>query len=573
VPHELDLIFTLTGGLTAALVLGFLTQKLRLSPIVGYLLAGILVGPFTPGYVADQAIATQCAEIGVILLMFGVGLHFHLKDLLAVRSIALPGALIQITAATALGAGVTHFFDWTWTAGLLFGMAISVASTVVLTRVLADNRALHTPTGHIAIGWLIVEDLFTILVLVLLPAFFGAGPDAQHGTSGGLGFFTTAALALLKLLLLVGFALLAGQKLIPLLLGYIAETRSRELFTLAVLVLALGIAVGAAKLFGASMALGAFLAGMIVGQSDYSARAASEALPMRDAFAVLFFVSVGMLFNPAAVTHGWPLMLATLGIILVGKPAAALLYALLMKRPLRSALAIAVALGQIGEFSFILATLGSTMGLLPPEALNTLVVASVFSITLNPLLYQGIEPLARWLDRHKWVPDLTPPEVESPAISQEDSPPVLLIGYGPIGKTLAGILRDNGIGLSVVEMNLETVKQLQEAGIHAVYGDALQTDILRKAGIEKARGLILTASEIPAAGIIQTARELNPRLHILTRASYLKDSRELRKAGADAVFASEGEIALSMSAYLLEELGATDEQIARERERIRKRLF
>lgn len=571
-PHELDLIFTLTGGLTAALVLGFLTQKLRLSPIVGYLLAGIMVGPFTPGYVADQSIATQCAEIGVILLMFGVGLHFHLKDLLAVRRIALPGALVQIAAATALGAAVTHFFEWTWTAGILFGMAISVASTVVLTRVLADNRALHTPTGHIAIGWLIVEDLFTILVLVLLPAFFEGNPGAQHGT-GGPGFFTALAIALAKLLLLVGFALVAGQKLIPLLLGYVAETRSRELFTLAVLVLALGIAVGAAKFFGASMALGAFLAGMIVGQSDYSARAASEALPMRDAFAVLFFVSVGMLFNPSEVTHGWPLMLATLGIVLIGKPAAALLFALLMKRPLRSALAIAVALGQIGEFSFILATLGSSMGLLPPEALNTLVVASVFSITLNPLLYRGIEPLARWLDRRQWVPDLTPPEVEAPPAGPEDGHPVVLIGYGPVGRTLAGILRDNGISISVVEMNLETVKQLQEAGIHTVYGDAMQTEILKKAGVDKARSLIITASGLPAEGIIQIARELNPRLRILTRTSYLKDSRDLRKAGADAVFASEGEIALSMSAFLLEELGATSEQIARERERIRARLF
>ncbi len=393
-PHKIDLILTLTAGFTAALGLGFATQKLKLSPIVGYLLAGILVGPFTPGYVADNEIATQFAEIGVILLMFGVGLHFHLKDLLAVRKVAIPGALVQIAAATALGAIVTRMFGWSWTAGIVFGMAISVASTVVLTRVLADNRALHTPSGHIAIGWLIVEDLFTILVLVLLPALF-----ASSGDSGGSGVAMTFGWALLKLAALIGFALIAGQRIIPWFLGYVARTGSRDLFTLAVLVLALGIAVGSAKLFGASMALGAFLAGMIVGQSEFSARSASDALPMRDAFAVLFFVSVGMLFDPTKVGEGWPLMLATLGIVIIGKPLAALVVVMLFRRPLGSALSIAVALAQIGEFSFILAALGSELHILPPEATNALVVASVVSITLNPLLYKCIEPVVRWLER------------------------------------------------------------------------------------------------------------------------------------------------------------------------------
>ena len=377
-PHNIDLILTLTGGLTAALGLGFATQKLRLSPIVGYLLAGILVGPFTPGYVANKEIATQFAEIGVILLMFGVGLHFHLKDLLAVRKIAIPGAVVQIAAATALGAVVMRMIGWSWTAGIVFGMAISVASTVVLTRVLADNRALHTPTGHIAIGWLIVEDLFTILVLVLLPALFDTGEGSDSRS-----VIATFAWALIKLTALVGFALVAGQRIIPWLLGYIARTGSRDLFTLAVLVLALGIAVGSAQLFGASMALGAFLAGMIVGQSEFSARSASEALPMRDAFAVLFFVSVGMLFDPYKIAEDWPLILATLGIVIIGKPLAAILVVLLFRRPLRSALSIAVALAQIGEFSFILASLALGLNLLPPEATNALVVVSVVSITLN----------------------------------------------------------------------------------------------------------------------------------------------------------------------------------------------
>nr|WP_256200168.1 cation:proton antiporter [Verrucomicrobium spinosum] len=371
-PHNLDLILTLTGGLTAALALGFITQKLRLSPIVGYLLAGILVGPFTPGFVADNDIATQFAELGVILLMFGVGLHFHLKDLLAVRKVAIPGAVAQIAAATALGAIVTHFFGWSIEAGIVFGMAISVASTVVLTRVLSDNRALHTPSGHIAIGWLIVEDLFTILVLVLLPAIFGNPGDAQgagHGAEGG-NVWLTMGVAMFKLGLLCVFTLVAGQKIIPWFLGYVAKTGARDLFTLTVLVLALGIAVGSAKFFGASMALGAFLAGMVVGQSEFSGRAASEALPMRDAFAVLFFVSVGMLFDPGALKTGWPLMLATLGIVIIGKPLAALAVVLFFKKPLSSALSISVALAQIGEFSFILAALGTSMKILPPEATN-----------------------------------------------------------------------------------------------------------------------------------------------------------------------------------------------------------
>ncbi len=335
--HDIDLILTLTGGLTAALVLGFLAQKVKLSPIVGYLLAGVLVGPFTPGFVANGGIATQFAELGVILLMFGVGLHFHLKDLMAVRRIALPGAIVQIAAATALGVLATRFLGWSLGQGLVFGMAISVASTVLLTRVLADHKTLHTPVGHVAIGWLILEDLFTILVLVLLPAIQGAS-----STGGDAEVWWTLGIAILKLGALVAFTLIAGQRIIPWFLGYVARTGSRDLFTLAVLVLALGIAVGSAKFFGASMALGAFLAGMVVGQSEFSARAASDAMPMKDAFAVLFFVSVGMMFDPSAVAGSWQLTLATLGIVLIGKPLAALLVVLLFRKPLAFALSIAV---------------------------------------------------------------------------------------------------------------------------------------------------------------------------------------------------------------------------------------
>jgi CPA2 family monovalent cation:H+ antiporter-2 len=567
-PHKIDIILMLTAGLTAALGLGFVTQKLKLSPIVGYLLAGIVVGPFTPGYVADNEIATQFAEIGIILLMFGVGLHFHLKDLLAVRKIAIPGAIVQIAAATGLGAVIMHMFGWSWPAGTVFGMAISVASTVVLTRVLADNRALHTPSGHIAIGWLIVEDLFTILALVLLPALFASG-----GKSVGGGVAMTLGWALLKLAALIGFALIAGQRIIPWLLGYVARTGSRDLFTLAVLVLALGIAVGSAKLFGASMALGAFLAGMIVGQSEFSARSASDALPMRDAFAVLFFVSVGMLFDPTKLGEGWHLIVATLGIVIIGKPLAALAVVLLFGRPLRSALPIAVALAQIGEFSFILAALASELDVLPPEATNALVVTSVVSITLNPLLYKAIEPVTRWLEKAGIAVEAKPILIDEMPEIDDAAHRVIVVGYGPVGRTLSRILKDNGIQVVVVETNLQTVQDLRAKGESAVYGDASLREVLHHAGIEQADGLIIAASGVPADVVVKAARELNPGIRVLTRSNYLREAKKLREAGANVVFSSEGEVALSMTAFLMRQLGATDEQIDRERDRVRAELF
>lgn len=569
-PHNIDLILTLTGGLTAALLLGFLTQKLKLSPIVGYLLAGVIVGPHTPGFVANEEIATQSAEIGVILLMFGVGLHFHLKDLAAVRAVALPGAIVQICVATAMGTLAAKLFGWTWAGGIVFGIAISVASTVVLTRVLADNQDLHTPTGHIAVGWLIVEDLFTILVLVLLPAIFGG--SGETSTDGSI--WLTLGIALLKLAILIAFTFTVGQKLIPLLLGFVARTGSRELFTLSVLVLALGIAVGAAKFFGASMALGAFLAGMIVGQTKFSERAASEALPMRDAFAVLFFVSVGMLLNPKAIVDGWPVMLVTLGIVLIGKPIAALVVVRVLKQPWRVSLAISVALAQIGEFSFIVATLAISMKIIPAEAMNTLVVASVISITFNPLLYNGIDPFVNWLEARKLI---KPPQFKPHAAGAFEKDPsrdlAVVIGYGPVGRTVSRILLDNNVQPVVIELNLDTVLQLNAEGLQSIYGDASKAEILRSAKIEQAAGLIVSTSIPNAAAIIMAARELNPRIQILTRSMYLAESDSLRNAGANAIFSSEGEVALSMADFLMQQLGATDEQIGRERDRVRKDLF
>jgi CPA2 family monovalent cation:H+ antiporter-2 len=572
--HNLDLILTLTGGLTAALVLGYVTQRLGLSPIVGYLLAGTLVGPHTPGFVADSGMAEQLAEIGVILLMFGVGLQFHLEELLAVRRVAVPGAVLQSLVATALGWGVARAFGWDSTAGIVFGIALSVASTVVLIRVLADNRDLHTRTGHIAVGWLVVEDLFTVLVLVLLPSMLGSG--AQQAPLGW-----ALSLTALKVSGLVGFTALVGARVIPWLLDRVAATRSRELFTLTVLVLALGIAVGSSKVFGVSMALGAFLAGMVVGRSDYSLRAASDALPMRDAFAVLFFVSVGMLLDPGYVLEAPGLVLATLAVVLVGKPLVAFLVVRVMRYPFRVALAVSVALAQIGEFSFILAALGRDLGVLTIGAMNAVVTAAIVSIVLNPLMYRTIQPIEQWVSRRPALSRLLDgrssrkpedaPE-ESASAHLDDRHRAVVVGYGPVGRTVTRLLRENGVAPAVIELNMETVRELREEGVLAVYGDAGQADTLRAAQIDHAASLILSADMGDSREAIRLAREMNPAIRVLARTAYLRQRRDLETAGADAVFAGEGEVALALTEAILSRLGATPEQMDRERSRVRAEL-
>ena len=573
---NLDLLLTLTSGLSAALVFGYITHRLGLSPIVGYLLAGIVVGPNTPGFIANRALADQLAEIGVILLMFGVGMHFHLKELLAVRRIALPGAIFQSLVATILGALATHALGWSWAAGLVYGLSISVASTVVLVRVLADNNDLHTPSGHIAVGWLVVEDLFTVLVLVLLPAFFGGQKSEEVSLS------LTVGVAAIKILVLVALVFLLGGRFIPFLLEKVAATRSRELFTLTVLVVALGIAVGSARLFGVSMALGAFLAGMVVGRSDFSLRAATDSLPMQDAFAVLFFVSVGMLFDPSILLASPGLVAITLVIIVLGKPLAALVTVLVMGYPIGTALAVSVSLAQIGEFSFILAALGRTLNILPPAATNVLVAAAIVSISLNPLLYRLVDPLDAWIARHplfarwrKWLLAGRGERTGEPDGEQQSaSHRAVIVGYGPIGKTLSSLLRRNEIEPTIIEMNLETVKALRAKGFPAVYGDATHRDTLKAAQIDQSETLILSASALRNAHeIIRAAREFNPDVRVLVRSNYLRDAHELQKAGADQVFSGEGEVALAMMESVMRELGATGEQIDRESERVRVELF
>ena len=570
-PQNLDLILTLTGGLAAALALGYVTQRLGLSPIVGYLLAGIVVGPYTPGFVADRHLAEQLAEIGVILLMFGVGLHFHLEQLWSVRRVAIPGAVGRIVLATALGAVVTHAFGWSWTAGIVFGLAISVTSTVVLVRVLTDNRDLHTPTGHIAVGWVVVEDVFTVVVLVLLPALVGTQADGPARVPA------TLVVTALKIAALVVFTLLVGGRVIPWLLEHIAGTRSRELFSLTVLVLALGIAVGSATLFGVSMALGAFLAGTVVGRSEFSLRAASEVLPMRDAFAVLFFVSVGMLFDPGHLLEAPGLVTATLAIILLGKTLVALALMVLLGYPLKVGVAVAVALAQIGEFSFILGLLGGQRGVLPAVAMNTLVAASIVSITLNPVLYRLVDPVTAWLSgRRRPSPEIRAHPFSEAATDGAPRRPsrhrAVVVGYGPVGRTVTRLLRENDIEPTVVELNLETVRRLREAGVSAVYGDARDGATLRSAGAAEAGSLILSASGLGGEEIVRLARELNPGIQVLARSTYVRELPALRQAGAEA-FSGEGEVALAFTVAILEGLGATPEQIDRERERAHAELL
>lgn len=573
--HHFDLILTLTGGLAAALVCGYITYRLGLSPIVGYLIAGFAVGPHSAVFVANKELADQMAEIGVILLMFGVGLQFHLEELLKVRRVALPGAILQSAVATALGCVVAWQIGWDWKAGLVFGLAISVASTVVLMRVLADNNDLHTPAGHIAVGWLVVEDIFTVIVLVLMPVLFGA----QQTGSGGvvLALFW----AVIKIGFLIGFTFIAGGRVIPWLLGHVAASRSRELFTLTVLVLALGIAVGAAQLFGASMALGAFLAGMVVGRSEFSVRAVSEALTLRDAFAVLFFVSVGMLFSPMHLLEAPGVIVATLAIIMIGKPLTALVLVMLLGYPLRAALIVAVALAQIGEFSFILASLGGSLGIFPELGSQALVAAAIVSISLNPLIYRFNGYIESWARRRPRIWSLLGArlyEEDAGATLTSDQPPVqyraIVVGYGPVGRTVARLLKASHIEPTIIEMNLDTVRRLRAEGISAVYGDVTHTETLKEAGAANAVSLILSTADMEGAGeVIKLARDLNPDLRVFARTNYLLEMEAVRKAGANAVFSGEGEVALSMTEFMLRQLGATGEQIDRERDRIREELF
>jgi len=574
----MPLVTTLAAALAAAWALGVLAHRLGLSSIVGYLLAGVLIGPHTPGFVGDVSLASQLAEIGVALLMFGVGLHFHVDDLLAVRGIAVPGALLQSGFATLLGLGLGLAMGWPVVAGIVFGLALSVASTVVLMRGLESRGLVGGPAGHAAVGWLVFEDILTVAVLVVLPVVKDLG--AGGGGTGAAGVLTALGSALLKLLVLVALVLVAGSRAIPRALELSARLRSRELFTLTVLALALAVAAGAAHFFGVSMALGAFLAGMLVGQSTVSQQAAADVLPLRDAFAVLFFVSVGMLLDPAFLLREPLLVLGTTGIVLLGKGAIALVVVAALGHPPRTGLVVAIGLAQIGEFSFILGQLGRDLGLLPEAAASALVSGALITIALNPFLFRGLDGIEEALRRRPWLWRLLGSRAEAQRMARSPEagasaadPVVVIVGFGPVGQTVDRLLRQAGVQTVVIDLNLDAVEGLTRAGRRAVYGDAGQLEVLREAGVAGARGLIVTLPHSSnRRALIAGARELNPTLRILVRARYLREGAELARAGADAACYEEVEAAVALARVLLLRTGTDEDTIRRESERVREDL-
>ncbi|WP_271894605.1 YbaL family putative K(+) efflux transporter [Candidatus Phyllobacterium onerii] len=570
-PHETPLIATIVIGLVLAFIFGAIANRLRIPPLVGYLVAGVLAGSHTPGFVADQELASELAEIGVILLMFGVGLHFSLKDLLSVRAIAIPGAIVQILAATLLGAGLAWILGWSMQAGFVFGLALSVASTVVLLRAMQERRLIETERGRIAVGWLIVEDLAMVLALVLLPAIAGA---INGGSETGdmvraasdpivryfdLGIGGVIALTLGKVVAFVAVMLIVGRRVIPWTLHAIAHTGSRELFRLAVLAIALGVAFGAAKLFGVSLALGAFFAGMIMSESELSHRAAEESLPLRDAFAVLFFVSVGMLFDPMTIVNDPLPLLATLAIIVVGKSLAAFFIVRAFGYPTGTALIISASLAQIGEFSFILAELGVGLGMLPEEGRDLILGGAILSILVNPLVFAGVTYLKPRLEKR--VPTEEPSTEDLVAIETPDveirpttlTDHAVLVGYGRVGSLVGEALKEVGKPFLVIEDADKTVAKLHEENIETIVGNAANGDILAAANLAQARQLIIAIPNAFEAGqIVVKARAANPVISILARAHSDAEVQHLQDLGADAVIMGEREIARGIVAHILD---------------------
>lgn len=563
-PHEINLITTIAAALGLALVLGYVAVRMRLPALVGYLVAGIVIGPATPGFVADLGLSLQLAEIGVMLLMFGVGLHFSVDDLMGVRRIAIPGAVVQIAVATALGAGAAAGWGWSLSAGIVFGLSLSVASTVVLIKALESRGILDTANGRIAVGWLVVEDLVMVLVLVLLPSLSGwLGGQQGHGlaTGGDRAPLTTLLLTLGNVAAFVALMLVVGRRVFPFLLWRVARTGSRELFTLGVIAAALGIAFGASALFGVSFALGAFFAGMVMRESALSHRAAEDSLPLRDAFAVLFFVSVGMLFDPAILTDRPLQILAVVAIIMVGKSLAALLLVLAFRYPLNTALTVSVSLAQIGEFSFILAGMGVSLGMLSHEGQNLVLAGAIVSIAFNHLLFRAIDPLQDWLRaRSRLARELEmrrDPLAALPATTalERITGHVVLVGYGRVGRRVGERLLADDAHLVVVEQNRELVMRLRERGVAAVLGDAAEPEVLIQAHVARARMLVIApADTFRARQMIEIARTLCPAVEIVVRARGDEEAELLRPLVAPngRVFTAEEELAHSMGEYLRE---------------------
>ncbi|QKX16046.1 YbaL family putative K(+) efflux transporter [Microbulbifer sp. YPW1] len=563
--HNVELITTISVALGLALVLGFAAVRLRMPALLGYMIAGVLIGPATPGFVADVELSQQLAEIGVILLMFGVGLHFSLSDLMAVRRIAILGALAQILVATVLGASVARWWGWEPGASVVFGLALSVASTVVLLRGLESRGLLDTLNGRIAVGWLIVEDLVMVFALVVLPALAGwlGGAGASGGDSDNL--LVTVGLTLGKVGIFIALMLVGGGRFFPWLLWQVARTGSRELFTLGVIAIAMGIAYFSSVIFGVSFALGAFFAGMVLRESALSHRAAEESLPLRDAFAVLFFVSVGMLFDPAMLLQEPLRVMTVVAIIVFGKTIAAFLLVLLFRYPLNTALTVSVSLAQIGEFSFILAALGISLSLLPQEGLNLIVAGALISIALNPLLFNLLEPMQRWIRVHsrlaRAMERSTDPLAELPMTTDLRSLTghALIVGYGDLGSRIGTQLRQTGMSIVVADTHRERVEALRAEGIPAVCGDGADEEVLIQAHVARARMLIVTVPDtLRSRKMLETAKLLRPGISILVCAESEEVERLLLGEGATAVFVGERELALNMGRFAVEHLAGQD---------------
>jgi CPA2 family monovalent cation:H+ antiporter-2 len=572
-PHSTSLIGTIVVSLVLAFGCGFVASRLRLPPLVGYLLAGIAVGPFTPGFVADLDLAGQLAEIGVILLMFGIGLHFSIADLLAVYTIALPGALAQMAVSVALCTALVVLWGWSLTAGLLLGVALSVASTVVLLRILEERRALDKVDGRIAIGWLIVQDIVMVLVLVLLPALAGSSEgspsDLTPRVRGEVG--VTLAITGAKVAAFVALVLVVGKRLVPWLLDQVARTGSRELFTLSVLAAALGIAYGSAELFGVSFALGAFFAGVVLSESDLSHQAAADSLPLRDAFAVLFFISVGMLFDPLILLQEPLRILAVLAVIVVAKAVPAIAIVLAFRYPVASALTVSAGLAQIGEFSFILAGFGVGLGLLPPEGRDLILAGALLSITLNPLAFIAADRSAAWLRARPTLlarlersgdPRGRGEDAELKTATWQGH--AIIVGHGRVGSPIGRALQQQGLPYIVVEHDRRRVRELRARGQAVVWGDAAAAGVLEAAHVRSARLLVIAAPDaFQARRILDVARRANPRIDTVARAHADGEMSYLERQGVGMAVMGERELALGMADYALRSLGLSEDKARR----------
>lgn len=556
--HNISLITTLAAGFGVALILGFIAERIKIPALVGYLVAGILIGPATPGFVADVHIAAQLSEIGVMLLMFGVGLHFSLQDLLAVKRIAVPGAVVQMGLATALGMALAWWWGWSLGGALIFGLSLSCASTVVLLKALEARGVLDSMNGRIAVGWLVVEDLATVLVLVLLPPLAGVlgGPAAALANAQPL--WITIGQTLLQVSAFIALMLIVGRRALPWLLWQVARTGSRELFTLSVIATAIGIAYGASALFSVSFALGAFFAGTVMRESELSHRAAQESLPLRDAFSVLFFVSVGMLFDPAILLEQPLRVLGVVAIIILGKSLAAALLVIALRYPLNTALTVAASLAQIGEFSFILAGLGLSLGLLPVQGVSLVLAGALISMALNPFLFAAIAPFQRWVLQHsalaRQFEQRQDPYAELPTSTEGKylQGQVVLVGYGRVGRRIAQALEAGDIPYVVVEQNRELVEDLRHSGLAAVSGNAAEPAVLIQAHIANAAMLVVaTPDTLHVRQMVDTARALNPGIEIVLRTHNEAESVLLRSEGIGTVFFGEEELAKGMTSHVL----------------------